>query len=314
MTIKSLIQGAFLGAFIIMGATISAPATAQAQDIAPQACDSQFYQQLQSRAWLEAEREIMQNQNLIFKPDSVLEYTCFDQFLAINAWPGGDIFVHTTYFGPMIINRGTGESMEQALSKVVYQSLLPYRGTSGGDNFGHEYLGGRAGAMEAETKNSEFKSPTDKGNASYNCQTMAKIWKTAKCSNFIDNSEFEGTDGFYPFEAIKKHKNGQDVAGYDTIKETRLYPEGLRCDGNDQGAAGTWQDQIKLAENQDNNLYLFQEPLGKVYKDVGERLKPGECGEAIKTGITVIKSNDNSGEEDGVCTNPGCTYSGGNCQ
>ncbi|MCI5060439.1 MAG: hypothetical protein MRY79_05130, partial [Alphaproteobacteria bacterium] len=176
--------------------------------------------------------------------------------------------------------------------------------------FSHDYLGGRAGAMNANPKNSQFQPPTSGGG--YTCQTMSGVWKTAKCANFIDNSEFETTDGFYPFEAIKKHKKGKDVAGYDTIKEVREYP--TKCSAGSQGAAGTWKDQIKLAENENNNLYLFQQPLGEVYKDVGKRLMPGQCGKAIKTGIKVMKSEGGNGEEDGVCTNPGCTYSSGSCK
>ena len=59
---------------LIIGVFIPSP---HAAEIAPQSCDSNYWRQLSSRAWLEAEREIMQNQNLIFKPDSVLQYTCF---------------------------------------------------------------------------------------------------------------------------------------------------------------------------------------------------------------------------------------------
>ena len=46
------------------------PSEGALAQIAPQPCDPQFFRQMESRAWLEAEREIMQNQNLIFKPDS----------------------------------------------------------------------------------------------------------------------------------------------------------------------------------------------------------------------------------------------------
>ena len=53
--------------------------TARAQAIASDSCDPNYYDSLASRAWLEAQREITQNQNLIFKPDSVLEYSCFAQ-------------------------------------------------------------------------------------------------------------------------------------------------------------------------------------------------------------------------------------------
>ncbi|MGH1377552.1 MAG: hypothetical protein ACRBB3_01905 [Alphaproteobacteria bacterium] len=44
-------------------------------------CDPEFWDVLKDRAWMEAQRELTQNQNLIPRPDSVLEMTCFDSFL-----------------------------------------------------------------------------------------------------------------------------------------------------------------------------------------------------------------------------------------
>lgn len=278
-------------------------------DIAPQPCDAQYWRQMSARAWMESEREIMQNQNLIFKPDSVLEYVCFDQFVSINGWAGGDIFVHTDYFGPKIIKRTAEEAVQRALFKVVSESLDAYKEK----NFNHSFLGGRAVLMNADKANSSFQPAVNK--QKYTCQTMSKIWKAAKCANFVDNSSFEATDGFYPFDAIKKHKNGEDVGGYaDTIKETRIFPSALRCASDNQGAGGTWEDQIKYAENKGEELYKFQSALGDIFKEVGEKIEPGKCtgsdgnaAKAIKTGIMVIIDGEES-HEDGVCTNPGCSY------
>ena len=44
-------------------------------------CDPEFFDVMSNRAWLEAQREITQNANLITKPDSVLSLSCFNQFL-----------------------------------------------------------------------------------------------------------------------------------------------------------------------------------------------------------------------------------------
>ena len=44
-------------------------------------CDPEFWDVLKDRSWMEAQRELTQNQNLIPRPDSVLEMTCFDSFL-----------------------------------------------------------------------------------------------------------------------------------------------------------------------------------------------------------------------------------------
>jgi len=49
------------------------------------ACDADFMNQIHARSFLEANRDIMISQLLVTKPDSVLEYTCFDQVVADTA-------------------------------------------------------------------------------------------------------------------------------------------------------------------------------------------------------------------------------------
>lgn len=68
------------------------------------ACDADFMNQIYGRAWLESQRDMIKAQVLIRKPDSILEYTCFNQFndLAVTKaaplfseterWTGGGLF------------------------------------------------------------------------------------------------------------------------------------------------------------------------------------------------------------------------------
>ncbi len=44
-------------------------------------CDPEFWEVMKDRAWQEGQREITQNNNLIARPDSVLQMTCFDMFV-----------------------------------------------------------------------------------------------------------------------------------------------------------------------------------------------------------------------------------------
>ena len=54
------------------------PKTACAVGVpAPTSCDPEYMDALEARAYMEAQREIAQNKNLIFKPDSLLDYPCF---------------------------------------------------------------------------------------------------------------------------------------------------------------------------------------------------------------------------------------------
>lgn len=299
-------------------------------NIAEQPCDTNYWRQLTARAWLEAEREIMQNQNLIFKPDSVLAYVCFDKFLDVAAGPGGKIFTHTKYFGKEIVTRQMDEGMNKALTAVVSKALSNYIQ----NNFGHKLLGGRGEFMGISDADQKQKAATVTGeSASYECTTMANVWATAKCANFVDNSEFQEKDGFYPFEKLVGHNGGKDVKSYSEIVDTRAYPtacgtpkkpaSGTSIVGPHSDASksqsptkGTWAEQIQYAENK-NNLYEFKTPLNKIFEDVNKKLKPAQnksdCGEAIKTGVEVYVLNKRKGE-DGVCTNPGCSYVDGSCQ
>lgn len=298
--------------FIMVALSQPSPSHA-APDIAPQPCDTEYWKQMSSRAWMEAQREIMQNQNLIFKPDSVLEYTCFDQFASVAAWEAGDIFTHTEYFGNMIIPRKSNEAMEVAITKVISNALNQYISQS----FGHDYLGGRAAHMSIADKDSQIQPATTR--VGYTCDVMKNVWQAAKCSNFIDNKKFENTDGFYPFETLKGHNGSPPVVGYNSnqIQETRLFPRvcgaqtntpgGMQTTTGNFGPQGSWGDQIALAENQ-GELYPYQTPINNVFTDVGERLEPGNCGQpAIMTGVMIYPDN---GEpyEDGICTNPGCRF------
>ncbi len=289
--------------------------TAHAADIAPQSCDAQYWRQLSSRAWLEAEREIMQNQNLIFKPDSVLEYSCFDKALSVNAWPGGEIFVHTKYFGVEIIKRGDElHSMEHALNNVVYKALKKYLEA----NFEQQsYLGGRSDLMGMDSALYEPEDPLKE--RPYECDVMSRVWKTAKCGNFIHNSEFELSDGFYPFEPLLGH-NGPNIGGYsDAIIDTRKYPDHLKCEGGpiDAGWEGKgWVDNAYRARNTKADgtdyLYKHKEPLELIFIEVTEKLTPGLCMAPIMTGVQVV-TKDGVSHNDGVCSNPGCTYTKGGC-
>ncbi len=78
-------------------------------------CDPNYYKSLEARAWLEAQREITQNQNLILKPDSVLEYTCFDKHLGVLAAQAPSLFSETTRCGPVMHAGSMGTDMSNLL-------------------------------------------------------------------------------------------------------------------------------------------------------------------------------------------------------
>lgn len=289
--------------------------------IAPQTCDTEVWKTMEMRAKMETEREIMQNQNLIFKPDSILAYTCFDKFAEHAAKYGGVIFTHTTYWdGKEIIPWGPPDGMDHSMKQVVLKSMDTYMQK----NFPYSMLGGRGDDIGGTGMNAYTTSLKGKGD--YSCDRMNNVWKVAKCLNFVHNDKFQDTDGFYPYMDLKGHDGGDDIMGYATIKDTRAYPTELKCESNAPVAKNSWQFAWLKSRNENsfgnmNRFYEFSNPLRKTFEDVRKRLEPNDC-EALPifTGVTVILSNASGGDEypDGVCTNPGCVYvksgSGGICK
>ncbi|GJL84494.1 MAG: hypothetical protein DHS20C02_02690 [Micavibrio sp.] len=194
---------------------IAAPHQTNAQvgaaEIAETPCDEVYFDSLEARAWLEAQREITQNQNLIFKADSVLEYTCFDKFANVLAQFAVDMFSENAERWGEIL---PDNSMDVALDLLVGEALIDYISL----NFGHDFLGGR---LEGENY-----EPSSISGGEYGCTVMNDVWLKAKCMNFIEN---EDEDGFYTFEQ------------YSTDPDKRFLPE--RCDPGEE----RWDDMIDTA-------------------------------------------------------------------
>jgi len=65
---------------IVLVIALSGPSGAQAQSL-PASCGAEEHELLKQTAWQHAQREVEMAQRIILKPDSVLEYTCFQDEL-----------------------------------------------------------------------------------------------------------------------------------------------------------------------------------------------------------------------------------------
>lgn len=279
-----------LGSGLLMGQS-----TVLAGTFADDACDPQYYESLEARAWLEAQREITQNQNLIFKSDSVLEYTCFDAFLGVLADradgspSASQLFTDTNRWGTPPSNVRTSLDGIVATAMDAYQTA----------NFNHSLLGGRSTEV--------YDLPASLPSGAYACDTMNRVWEDAKCMDFIDNA---AEDGFFTF------------AEYENSADKRFLP--TRCTGHTAGD-GMFQDKIDEAtldsatpweESTIRTFYEFILPSG------------GGCGvttggpflSIFKTGLTVSRTSGGiANYEEHVCVVPGCFYnptsvSSGDCE
>ena len=246
-------------------------------------CDPEYFESLQSRAWLEAQREITQNQNLITKPDSVLEYTCFDLYLNELADHAQDMFSETQRWGQIrgIRTSGAG-STDDALEQVVGTALRTYVSQNfeeGGTNGPYDLLGGRLNGTDHE-----MTQAVSGNNAQYQCDIMRQVWQQAKCMNFIDN---ETHDGFYTFDEYR-----------DYDPDHRFLPS--ECPHVQR-----WETDIRTAtvdadtpwEEDDVETFL-------------EQIDPDDCQQSgiVSTGFNVYRRGEHP-EDWRVCIAPGCTYS-----
>ncbi len=125
-----------------------------------QACDPQFMDAIEARGFAEAARENVQNQNLIFKPDGVFEYSCFRNHASMPQKNAAHLF------------------RQSSLTFPTTQPVERYTN----ENFGNEYLNTR-------TNSPAITTPAPTGDM---CNALAAVWDIAHCLNFYNREDLEG--------------------------------------------------------------------------------------------------------------------------
>jgi len=247
----------------------------------PATCDPEYWNAMRSKAWMEAQREIAQNQNLIYKADSVLEYSCFDNFLRALAGNAIRLFSENeSIFGVPIIPI-TPTSMDNALNTLVARGASRYIA----DNFGHTFLGGRSTADYALSEDI-----TQGAGYVYNCAAMAQAWEAARCLNFNDQPS---VDDFFAIS----HYNSESWDPRSTL------PEGFLCE-----PPGGWESNYLRAIN---DPMVYQEQLVSARLNFfGPACEGPESAPRIPTGIQVRRGQGGNAVnyDEYVCVNPGCAY------
>lgn len=247
--------------------------------IADSPCDPDYYKSLSARAWLEAQREITQNQNLILKPDSVFEYTCFDRLVRELADHDDNMLTGTSDYGTPL----DAQSLDNSLQDLVGASLIKYIDNNFGSKSSGEAYNMLYGHKAASGINHKPKSITTSGD--YNCDVMKRVWKAAKCINFVAYSDY---DGFYTFTEYA-----------DAGEDKRHLPN------SDQACTAiqsSWSDNLSAGLTSGP---WANDPL-KTYFSLTDA--DSSCGGTpIPTGVTVLL-NDGEDYEEHFCLQPGCHY------
>lgn len=161
--------------FSVVGLVIGGVQCAWAVTPAASSCDDKYYAVLESRAWLEAQREITQNQNLIAKPDSVLRYSCFDKALDDYAAQSSLLFSGTVDVS--VAKRNATDFVDRNFT-AAHNTML----------------GGRSSVVSG---------------LDGNCNVMAAVWDQAQCMSASDQPD---SDGFFTLQHyVDQAGKGKDL-------------------------------------------------------------------------------------------------------
>lgn len=269
---------------MVMLAALLCPVRASAQMPPPgvTGCSTTTWNAMVNQSMLETRREVVINQRLILKPDSILAYSCYGNqmttlasapanFSESQRWVNRQIDV----LGQIVtVNKTLGTT---SLDNAINSSARAFASEYILSSFNHGFLGGTIGG-----------SGNDQVNA--NCGTMARIWQAAKCSN-------PATDpGFPRFEDL-------------VAADPRLYPPGMEC-----GDTGITADMIAMADEGPKVGMAVPDMLFNMLAPPG-----GGCYGSLATGVTIFR-REGSGiitneveYSDGVCVSPGCHFNRATC-
>ena len=267
-------------------------------------CDADFMNQIYTRSYLEANRDVMISELLVTKPDSVLEYSCFDQqvkntaeiagplFSESNLWLGSAGGAYSDVANPggsnITLNVFMGDTrLDLSLNQVVMASLDAFADK----NFAHDFLNGNAG-IGGDTIEATVAA------AGTACTAMNDVYELARCENI------NATTFFMTFTEIAANDPR------DTL------PADLQCGVTNPITTAA----IDVANNKDG-LYSFID----VMVPYNELLGVSSCEAPIPTGLIVKQEKFTYGASGYVnldaslsrefssyiCPNPGCYYDPG---
>jgi len=265
-------------------------------------CDADFMNQIYSRAWMEGERDLIKAQIRIRKPDSVLEYTCFNQLAFTTGRDAGPLFTDSTNWHTQSVSingKIAGSSignvkidvymgskrLPTSINQLVLSTLSKYLTHATAGSFSHRFLGGSATALN-------YTAP----GGGYDCSYMDQVHFLAKCADIVTD------DRFWSLAEL-------------ITPDPRLLP--IQC------TTGTkiTQQRIDLANNL-NFQYVNFDRVTPTYISLLQPPggTPPACSGPIPTGVIIVDKNRSVGGEgtvtitatnpyrDMVCPNPNCSY------
>lgn len=196
-------------------------------------CDGDVMNQIHARAFMEAQRETLINQTNIRKPDSVLAYTCFDQYIGTASENAPPIFSESAHWQGMTVKTSVTGKPQNFYPPT--RTLNVYMGKGNNiplmngmalgpasnftrDNFQHDFLGDSATGLTYALASSV--TPY----AQMNCEQMQAVWTAAKCQNA--NLLPSSSKTFYSLKDLTYDPTNSDgsTAAQNAAKDPRQLP------------------------------------------------------------------------------------------
>jgi len=241
------------------------------------ACDPQFMDAIEARGFVEAARENAQNQNLIFKPDSVFEYSCFTDHVPPVQQNADDLF------------------RAASLTDVTTNPIGNYLTA----NFADDYL------------NSRYVAPVPALPAppAGMCNAIANLWEVSRCMNFYNRDDLESFFDLTFYTSGEPRQLPTSLAACPAPPYTGLNMA-VDIAYNNQTPAWTMGPYLR------DGVDYIADPVN-IFIRTGanvtgiDMFTDGECGTPIPTGMVVMDFTSPMGTTafpEKVCVNPACVY------
>jgi hypothetical protein len=245
----------------------------------------------------------------------VLEYTCFQQMLETLAVKAGPQFSESVLWSP--VTGITTLSLDISLEQIVGQEMIAYLQA----NFAHTYRGGRDIPGTSQAVN---RQP-----GAYVCSAMKYVWEKSKCAQFMEkepksptNANFD-IDGFYEFSryaTTDPRRLPIQVSACAAPTENYALAASAAYNLPEGGTPGAFPNTyyVMPTENPNDAAHYHDDPLTSRLQFIlpdencGADLKPESL--PIPTGIMIHHTGSvmdpalDSGYEEHICANPGCSY------
>lgn len=266
----------------------------------PSSCSADTWAEMVNQSVLMVRREMIMNQTIVTKPDSILAYSCFYDF-ARHAGETLGTFSEAQDWVNRQVEVGFGESRLITLNAELSTDSLDGAINIGAINayenfmlgqFNHAFLGGQ---LRPDMELDFTDEHADAGPQAYQpCGVMNAVWDAAR---EMDANDI--TPNLFP-----------DFAELiEPDSDPRIYPQNMSCMNT-----GITQNMIDIANGAQTEFSTAGAAM-----NAAAAAPENECGRTFYTGVTVIRRQgagiiaNNVESPDGFCEFSNCTFRDGAC-